>query len=59
MRSERWWEKLIRITFVDDPYLVLILLPKKQPEALRFLAKAPLGERVSEKHKVWHFVCDR
>jgi hypothetical protein len=47
-------ENLLRPTFVDDPYFVLILLPKKKPEALRFFAEAPFGERITKKHKFSH-----
>jgi hypothetical protein len=47
-------EDLLRPTFVDDPYFVLILLPKKKPEALRFFAEAPFGERITKEHKFSH-----
>jgi hypothetical protein len=55
MQHRRWQDELISITFVDDPDLVMVLLAEKQPEALRFLAKAPLGEGIAKEHKFRHF----
>jgi hypothetical protein len=34
-------------------------LPKEQPEALRFFAKAPFGERITKENEFWHLSRER